>query len=137
MDDRIEPNFLGTKEYCNYDKISIINEQNLTDLVARKIEEDLSNKGFSKGDDKVVEVAIKKLQYESECNFFLGKSQAHVLIKVSVNNAKSKTKITKNFELSLKNKHFLIPLISTDINTINELLNEVIQDILDDKILLN
>lgn len=135
FDDRLNPSILGNKEFCDDEKILLTSNQNLTELVKDRISKNLSAKGFTKGNDKIVEVAIKELKYTAKCQFVIGKSEANVLIKVSVTDTKTSTKVTKNFELVVKNKHLFRPLAATDVATINDLLGEVLQDILTDDIL--
>jgi uncharacterized lipoprotein YajG len=134
VDEREEIDLLGEKEFCDDTKIAITSQQNLANLVQRKIESALADRGFSKGNDRVVKIAIQKLNYEAECEFLVGESKANLLIVVST--ANSKEKLTKNFELSQKNKHFLLPLAQTDKKIINDLLSRVIEEILKDDILL-
>ena len=136
FDDRLEIGFIGTKEFCDDQKISITSEQNLAELLKKEMTEQLYKKGFKEGNDKMVEVRIQSLKYKAECGLMLGRSKANLLIKVLVINAKTGAKITKNFELSLKGKHFIIPLASTDAETINDLLQEVVEDILEDDIIV-
>jgi uncharacterized lipoprotein YajG len=76
------------------------------------------------------------LQYKAKRQFFIGTSKANASFKVIVKNSKTGSKFTKNFDLSLKNKHFIAPLESTDAATINALLQEIIENILNDESLL-
>ena len=82
FDERKNAEILGTKEFCDDEKISITSNQNLAELVKQKIAENLSAKGFSKGNDKLVEVAIKELNYEAQCKFIIGRSNANTIVKV-------------------------------------------------------
>ncbi len=136
FDDRLENASIGSKEYCDNKKITISTDQNLAELLQKKISDSLLQKGFKQGNDRLIEIHIEHLQYKAECGFILGKSQAEVAIKVSVKDPKSNAKIIKDFELSLSNKHFILPLITTDEKIINDLLETVIKDILDNNILL-
>ncbi len=136
FDERLENGFIGTKEFCDGKKITIGSEQNLAELLKKKINAEFYKKGFKQGSDKLVEIHIQNLKYKAECGFLLGKSSANFQIKVLVTNNKTGSKATKNFELSLNNKHFILPLESTDDDTINDLIEEVIGDFLEDDILL-
>lgn len=136
IDDRLENNFIGTKEYCDNEKITISTEQNLAELLKKKISDNLLQKGFVGGNDKLVEIHIAQLQYMAECGFLVGKSKGDVMIKVSVIDPKSGAKITRDFEVSLSNKHFILPLAATDEKIINDLLEVVVKDILDNDMLL-
>ena len=135
-DDRLKPSFIGTKEFCDNKKININTEQNLAELLKKKIDENLSQKGFKKGNDRLVEIHLEQLQYKAECGFLLGKSKADVVIRVAVTNPLLNTTMTKTFELSSNNKHFIIPLSATDEKIINDVLEEVVQDILNHDMLV-
>jgi uncharacterized lipoprotein YajG len=136
IDDRLETKFIGTKEYCDNEKISIYSEQNLAALLKKKIRDNLLQKGFVGGNDKIIEIRIKQLQYKAECGFLVGKSKGDVMIKVSAIDPKNGAKITRDFEVSLNNKHFILPLAATDEKIINDLLEVVVKDILDNDMLL-
>lgn len=136
FDDRLETQLFGSKEFCDGQKINLINEQNLTRLLKDEISDQLSKKGFKQGSDKFVEIHIKQLKYKADCGFLLGKSRADILAQVLTINPKTGTKTTKNFELSSKNKHLILPLASTDAEIINELLEEMVGNILNDDIIV-
>jgi hypothetical protein len=76
------------------------------------------------------------LFYLAKRGFPVGTSEGNAAIKVVVKNPKNKSVVTKNFNLSLNSKHFIAPLESTDAATINDLLQEISQDILDNKDLI-
>ena len=135
FDDRANKEIIGKKIFGD-EKITISPEQNLAQLLEQKIKENLGRKGFSQGGDKIVEIHIESLEYRARRRFFIGTSKADGVLKVIVSNVKSGEKFTKNFTLTIKNKHFIAPLASTDANTINELLQELVQDILNDKAVL-
>lgn len=136
IDDRLEKKILGTKEFCNDDKITISSDENLTELLQQKISENLAQKGFKKGRDKVLAIHLSNLQYSAKCGLIIGKSSADIAIKVVITDYKSGSEITKNFDLSLNSKHLFRPLESTDSQTINNLLQEMVSDILKDEALL-
>lgn len=136
FDDRLVSGFIGVKEFCDDQKISLTSDQNLAELLKKEIDEQLLRKGFKQGDQKLVEIRIENLKYDAKCGLVIGKSQADILVKVSVTDAKTNINAVKNFELSIQSKHFILPLSSTDDNTINRIISEVVKDILDDDILL-
>lgn len=136
IDDRLEKKILGTKEFCNDDKITISSDENLTELLQQKISENLAQKGFKKGRDKVLAIHLSNLQYSAKCGLIIGKSNADIAIKVVITDYKSGSEITKNFDLFLNSKHLFRPLESTDSQTINNLLQEMVSDILKDEALL-
>lgn len=135
FDDRLEDQVVGTKEFGD-EKIKILTSENIALLLTKKINQNLSEKGFKKGSDKLVEVHVEKLNYEAKRGFFVGKSKGEAAIKVLVKNAKNKSIFTKKFDLSLSGKHFIVPLESTDSSTINNMLQEIVQDVLDNEELL-
>ncbi len=136
FDDRLENKFFGTKEFCDDQKISITSNQNLAELLENEINNQLLRKGFKQGNEKIVEIRIQNLKYEASCGFLLGRSKADVSVKVSVTSSKGKIKTTKNFGLTANSKHFLLPLASTDADTINNVLSQVVRDILEDDMIV-
>jgi len=136
FDDRLVNDFIGVKEFCDDEKININSGGNLVELLRKEIDEQLLRKGFKQGNEKLIEIHIQNLKYEAKCGIFLGQSKADILVKVLVTNSKSNVTAVKNFALSMQSKHFILPLASTDANTINRLISEVVNDILDDDILL-
>lgn len=129
-DDRIANNIVGTKQFSAQEKISILSKDDLAFLLTKKISAALETKGFTKGEDKLVEIHIQKFQYQAKRGFFVGTSEAEAAIQVVVQDNKSKTKFIKNFSLSLSGKHLIVPLKSTDASILNNLLQEITQDIL-------
>lgn len=136
FDERSDDGVIGTKEFSHDEKIKIINEENIAILLTKKINQNLMEKGFAKGTGKTLEIHIEKLHYQAKREFFVGSSEAEAAIKVVVKNGKDKSTFTKNFSLSLSGKHFIAPLESTDAATINNLLQEITQDILNNEELL-
>lgn len=132
FDDRSQKEILGNKIFGD-EKIQITSDQNLSELLLHKISENLAQKGFQKGRDKIVEIHLESLQYKAMRKFFIGTSEADSTIKIIVKNVKSGEKFTKNFSLSVKGKHFLAPLEATDEEIINEILRDTVLDILSDK----
>ncbi len=132
FDDRYQKEILGSKKFGD-EKIHISSDENLASLLRTKISENLSQKGFRRGKDKIVEVHLENLHYKAVRKFFIGTSEAESFIKVIVKNNKTGEKFTKNFSLSVKGKHFLAPLETTDKETINTILRDTILDILSDK----
>jgi uncharacterized lipoprotein YajG len=135
FDDRSNKEIIGTKKFGT-EEINITSEQNLTDLLQKKVSENLFGRGFKKGSAKTFELRIESLNYKAARQFFIGTSKANASIKAVIKNNKNNSKFTKNFDLSLKNKHFIAPLESTDGETINALLQEIIENILSDENLL-
>jgi uncharacterized lipoprotein YajG len=135
FDDASGSGYIGNKTYCNNQKITIATQQNLAEMLKEKIRDGLYNKGFIQGGDKLITIRISRLKYKAECGFFLGRSEADISVKVLVTNLKTGVKITKNYERFTNNKHFIIPLASTDARIINDLVEEVIEDVLEDNML--
>jgi uncharacterized lipoprotein YajG len=132
FDERLEKEFVGTKKIGD-EKVKIVIEQNLPELLQSKIKENLLKKGFKIGKDKLVEIHVESLSYKAKRQFFISTSNASGNIKIVVKNYKNNEKFTKNFDLSLKRKHFIMPLESTDSKTINAILKEIVEDILNDE----
>jgi len=136
FDDRLEKGFIGSKEHCDNQKINITLEQNLAELLKKQMISLLMKKGFRQGSDRIIELHIQELQYKAICSFMIGKSEANILIRVVSIDPKTNRKNTKDFQLSLNGKHFIIPLESSDANAINEIFNEILAKILDDDVIL-
>lgn len=132
IDDRSNKEIIGSKEFGD-EKIEIKLDQNLAEFLQKKITESLVEKGFKIGDEKIVEIHLKKLKYKAKCKFMIGSSKANGEINLIVKNSKTKSEFTKDYNLSLKRKHFLVPLESSDAKIINSLIEEMAEDILDDK----
>jgi uncharacterized lipoprotein YajG len=135
IEQRKNPEIVGTKKIGDQ-KVKITSTENLAKLLEEKISENLFEQGFKKGNAKQLELYVEKFQFTAKRRFFIGKSEAKTKIKAVVKDSKNNVKFTKNFELSLNNKHFIASFESTDEATINQLLNEVAQDIVSDKSLL-
>ncbi len=135
FDDRSKTNFIGHKTFGS-EKIQISSDQNLTELLREEISKHLFESGFKKGNDKILEIHLEKLKYGAKRKFFIGKSEASIAIKIIVRSAKTKDSFSKNFTLSTKGKHFLVPLEKTDSEIINKLIQETVLDIVTDKTLL-
>lgn len=136
FDDRLDKKVIGTKKFSSDDIIQIVNEENLVGLLAEKISKNLEERGFKRGLDKDFEIHIDKLEYSAKRKFFIGKSEGRVAIKAVVRNNQDGSAISKNFNIFLNNKHFIAPLEATDEATINALLQEIIQDVLNNSELL-
>jgi uncharacterized lipoprotein YajG len=131
FDDRPSGQIIGDKEFGEQ-KVNLLIEQNLADLLKTKISQGLAQKGFGRGDDKIIEIHLEKLYYEAERKFFIGSSDADSSIKVIVKDLKNGTTFTKKFALSVQKQHFLVPLEKTDTKTINTILRETVLEILSD-----
>jgi uncharacterized lipoprotein YajG len=132
IDDRSNKEIIGSKEFGD-EKIEIKLDQNLAEFLQKKITENLMEKGFKIGDEKIVEIHLKKMKYKAEREFVIGKSKASGEISLIIKNSKTKAEFSKDYNLSMKKKHFIVPLESTDAKIINSLLEEMVEDILDDK----
>ncbi len=136
IDDRLNQNIIGSKQFSADEKVQIISEDNIAALIKAQINAFLEAKGFKRGNAKLVEVHIEKLQYSAKRGFPVGNSEGEASLKVVVTNTKTKTIFTKNFNLSLNNKHFIAPLESTDSATINSLLQDIISDVVNNNELI-
>ena len=132
FDERSHKDLIGTKTFGE-ERIEISSSENLAELLRDKLSDNLEQKGFVKGRDKIVEVHLESLQYKAVRKFFIGTSEANSMVKIIVKNTKTGEKFTKNFTLSVKGKHFLAPLEITDRETINTILRDTVLDILNDK----
>lgn len=130
FDDRADDMLLGSKKFSAKEKVKIFSDENIALLLTKKINQNLLAKGFVKGTEKVFEIHIEKLQYQAQRGFPVGSSEGEAAFKVLVKNSKNKSTLTKNFNLKLDSKHFIMPLESTDSATLNSLLQEITQDIL-------
>lgn len=135
IDERLDKNKIGSKEFCDNKKITLSSAENIADLLKKKISESLKQEGFEKGGERIVEVRIEQFDYKAECGF-LGKSDAEISLKISVINSKTNMKVTRNFELKVNGKHFIIPLEATDDKIINDLLEDMMENILENEALL-
>lgn len=129
IDDRKDKEVIGDKKFGSK-KIKITNDENLAEVLQSKISETLLAKGFQFGGEKTIEIHLKKLKYRAKRGFLLGDSAANCKILVLVKGNKSEKEFSKNFKLSVKKRHFIAPLESTDNATINALLTEIIDEIL-------
>ncbi len=135
IDERKEKDIIG-KKFLGEEEIKIIGETSLSDIIKNKITQGLANKGFNIGDGKIVELHIQQLKYSAKRKFFIGDSEAKAEISVIVKNPKNKSQFSKDFKLSTENKHFIVPLKSTDDATINYIIKEILNDIISDEELL-
>lgn len=135
VDDRMDKKLLGTKEYCDGKKVKITSAENVADLLRKKILNSLLQEGFKEGNDRTIEVHIQQLNYKASCSL-IGKSDAQMTLSVIVNNSKTNTKTTRDFDLTSENKHFIIPLAETDEKNINGLFSEMMETILSNEAFL-
>jgi uncharacterized lipoprotein YajG len=129
-DERKNPEIIGSKKFGE-EKITISTDQSLAAFLRNELNDNLLKKGFKTGKDKTIQLIIKSFEYKAERGF-VGKSEVNINLEVSIQNNLTGKKFTRHFEISEKNKHFIVPLESTDSNTINEILQEAVQNILDD-----
>ncbi len=124
---------IGTKEFSSEEKIKISSKDNLAEILRQKVTENLYSRGFKKGWDNTIEIHVLKLKYNAKSEFFIGKSKAEAVIKAVVVNNRNGASLTKNLSSSLDGKHFIRPLESTDKSSINSLIKEIVQNILEDE----
>jgi len=136
FDDRSHKELIGNKTFGD-EEIQITSDQDLADLLREKISKNLEQKGFTKGNDRIVEIHVESLQYKAARKFFIGTSEVDSMIKIVVKNTKNGKKFTKNFALSVNGKHFIVPLEETDTAIINTILQDIVLDILSDRAFLN
>lgn len=136
FDDRSENQVIGIKEFGADEKIKIISTQNIALLLTDQINNYLNANGFKKGSGKIMEVHIEKLHYLAKRGFFVGTSEGEAALRVVIRDAKNRLTFTKNFGLKLDGKHFIAPLESTDFATINSLLNDITQEVVNNQDLL-
>jgi uncharacterized lipoprotein YajG len=136
LDERLQKNFIGSKEYCDHQKILIKNEQNLAEILKQELDLQLARKGFVAGNDKLLELRIERLEYKASCKYLVGKSEANILVKATITNNKTGLRTNRSFEVSQDGKHFLVPLASTVEDSINNILQDSVKEILGDDSLL-
>ncbi|MFT5703857.1 MAG: putative lipoprotein YajG [Rickettsiales bacterium] len=137
VDGRSNIESIGDKR-LGKDLINIKSTQNLTVLIKNKIARDLEQNGFLINDntDKSLEIKILTLNYSAYREFFIGSSKIEILLKITaLNGNKSSYSTTQNFSLS--QKHFIMPLITTDEKTINKALQESLDGVIANQKLLN
>jgi uncharacterized lipoprotein YajG len=134
IDDRLNKKTLGQKEFGEK-SVYLIIDQNLADFLQQKISQAFVEKGLKIGNDRIIELHVKTFKYSAKSGFPLGESSGEIALQIIIKNEKSGEKLTRNFSLALKNKHFLRPLEATDSKTANALLQEVVQDFLDDAVI--
>lgn len=131
IDERTNKPLLGRKKYINAE-IEITPDADLAVFLQQKILQNLTRRGFQNGRDKIIIVHIETLAYKVKSSFPIGTSNITASLKVVVQDNKSGTKFTKNYGTSWDSKHFLAPLESTDAETINSLIRDVVQEIVSD-----
>jgi len=130
-----KPN-IGTKKVGDI-LVTINSNQDLIKLIGDRISEGLERKGFAKGDDKIMEIYITSFEYEARRRFFTGNSKMSVLFKITVKDKyDDNKKYQKSYGLTVEKDHFIMPLITTDEDTINAALQETIYDIFQDNALI-
>lgn len=128
---------IGSKEFSPEEKIKISSSENLSEVLQKRILDNLLNKGFKKGFSNTLEIQIISLDYKAKREFFIGNSQANMEIKAIVINNRNQSTLTKDFSSSFSSKHFIAPLESTDEASINGMVKEIIENILNDREVLN
>lgn len=131
IDQRADKN-LGTKEFGDV-KINISSRKNLAILLGREVNDSLEFDICDRNYKKVLEIRILELDYKAKRAFFVGSSKGIAKIQVSLLSSSEKPIFSKNYELSLSQKHFISSFASTDKATIEKLINEIFTEILTDK----
>ena len=132
IDERRNKKLLGTKE-LGEQKVKIFVDGDLATFLQNQLTENLLQKGFKLGIDKTITLKIKAFDYKAKREVVVGRSKAGIKLQLAIKDNQTGKKFTRNFEVALKNKHFIAPLESTDAGIINEILQEVLQSILDDE----
>jgi uncharacterized lipoprotein YajG len=136
IDERTDSETLGQKRVGKY-FVTIKSNQNLVDLIQDQVNHGLAQKGFSRGFDKTLEIRLVNLDYNANRGVFKGHSKASVLLRVAV---KDKFNISKkyqrNYGLTIDKDHFIAPLLTTDEQSINFVLQETLNDLLRDQDLM-
>lgn len=136
-DERHSKKVLGSKKFGTT-KVNVFTEDNLSEILSNQIKNSLVNKGLIEGNDKIIEVRIKTLKYKAKRGFPVGNSEAKAVIRVDVKDNKGKNKeFSKNYTLEFKNKHFISSFATTDEKNINNLLEELVSNMMQDKELLD
>ena len=131
VDERANKQLLGKKKFSS-EEVEIFADVNLAAFLQEKIMQNLTRRGFTNGKDKIVEINIESLSYKAERGFPVGSSKIDARLKVIVIDGKTGAKFTKNYGTNWDMKHFIVPLESTDAETINALLHDVVQEIIAD-----
>ncbi len=131
IDEREKHDLVGRKKISSTTEINIEVNKDLSIYLQKKIKQNLMRRGFVEGKDKIVEIHIDRLFYNAKAGF-IGKSTIEASIRTVIIDTKTNSKFTKDYGESWSNKHFIMPLASTDHEIINQLLHSVVQDILSD-----
>lgn len=134
VDRRADKEILGTKKFGDA-TVKITSDQDLAAFLQTRITENLLARGFKMGKGKDVEISIEEFKYKASRHFPTGKSKGNVTLRVVVKGGFGE-KFTKNYEISVKNKHFVGPLQSTDERTINALLQDAARTLVNDEMFL-
>ena len=133
FDYRDNTQIIGTKNYYNK-SIEISTSTPLPDLLEASINKTLETHGFELDQNRrYIDLHIVKMDYNSKKGIFVGSSAGEVTIKAIIKNYNHTKIFEKTFNLSLNRKHVIISHLATDKKTIENLLTETIEDILNDE----
>lgn len=135
VDDRRD-DILGEKIFSKNETIKIISDENLAESLQKKVGELLLQKGFKKGWNKTLQIEISHLTYKAKREFFVGRSDAQMSVRVVVSDNKNQGSFSKSFDSSFASYHFIAPLQSTDELTINNMIKDIINSIFHDREIL-
>lgn len=131
FDDRLNKAILGRKKF-SAEEVKILPNVELAGFLQQKILQNLTRRGFEIGRDRIVEIHIEDLSFEAKRGFPIGVSKIDARLKVVIINTKTGAKFIKNYGTSWDSKHFVSTFESSDAQTINLLLRDVVQEIVSD-----
>jgi len=122
----------GTKNYYKKE-ISLSSKNPLPCIIKTSVNKNLKERGYTFNNNRrYLELHILDLNYNSKKGIFIGSSNGEVKIKAIVKNYNKTTIFEKTFDLMLNRKHAIISHLTTDKKTIENLLTEAVEDILQD-----
>ena len=134
FDNRKNSHIIGYKKFGET-LVEVQNSQRIEKILQEKIALNLLQRGFKFGRENTMKIYLENLKYNAESGF-IGHSKINAHVKVEIQNRKKKKNFSKNYNLSFKRRHFILPTRSADEATINEVLEEITVDILaDDEII--
>ena len=131
VDNRVNDRIIGQK--ISGGKVAqITTNQDLVDLLQKKITNNLTAKGFLIGLDFTIKVEVEELNYESSRGFIVGDARSYGRIKVTVIANNDGSQFSKNYELHHVTKYFIISNKEEDQDNIQRMIQELISDFLSD-----
>jgi hypothetical protein len=82
-------------------------------------------------------VQILTFNYNAYREFIVGSSKIEILLKITTKDKAKNSSYTTTQSFSLDKNHFIMPLISTDEKTINSAMQQALDDIFENKKLLD